>query len=46
MAEALPAPFERPDRGFNNLEGWSWISSYGGLYLQCDLLQEFEHAFF
>ncbi len=46
MAEALPAPFERPDRGFNNLEGWSWISTYGGLYLQCDLLQEFEHAFF
>jgi len=46
MAEALPAPFDRPDRGFNNLEGWSWVSTYGGIYLQCDLLQEFEHGFF
>ncbi|MFM7269381.1 MAG: peptidoglycan editing factor PgeF [Cyanobium sp.] len=46
MAEALPPPFERPDAGFNALTGWSWISTYGGQYLQADLLADFEHGFF
>ena len=46
MAEALEPPFDRPDAGFNDLEGWTWIGSYGGYYLQCDLLGEFEHGFF
>ena len=46
MAEAVPAPFDRPDAGFNALEGWTWIGCYGGYYLQADLLKEFEHGFF
>ena len=46
MAEAVPAPFDRPDAGFNPLEGWTWIGCYGGYYLQADLLKEFEHGFF
>ncbi|MFM8936783.1 MAG: peptidoglycan editing factor PgeF [Vulcanococcus sp.] len=46
MAEAVPAPFDRPDAGFNNLPGWSWVGCYGGYYLQADLLQGFEHGFF
>ncbi|MFZ9166960.1 peptidoglycan editing factor PgeF [Vulcanococcus sp.] len=46
MAEAVSAPFDRPDAGFNQLEGWTWIGCYGGYYLQADLLQEFEHGFF
>ncbi|MCP9915479.1 peptidoglycan editing factor PgeF [Cyanobium sp. ATX 6F1] len=46
MAEAVDAPFDRPDVGFNALEGWSWIGCYGGYYLQCDLLGGFEHGFF
>ena len=32
--------------GFNALDGWSWIGTYGGYYLQADLLQSFEHGFF
>ncbi len=46
MAEALPAPFDRPDAGFNDLPGWTWIGTYGGHYLQADLLADFEHGFF
>ena len=46
MAEALAAPFDRPDAQFNDLPGWTWVGSYGGTYLQSDLLQGFEHAFF
>jgi len=46
MAEALDAPFDRPDAGFNDLRGWSWIGTYGGHYLQADLLGDFEHGFF
>ncbi|WP_094554465.1 peptidoglycan editing factor PgeF [Synechococcus sp. 1G10] len=46
MAEAVDPPFDRPDRGFNTLEGWTWVGTYGGYFLQCDLLQEFEHGFF
>jgi YfiH family protein len=46
MAEAVPSPFNRPDRGFNNIPGWTWIGTYGGYYLQCDLLNDFEHGFF
>ncbi len=46
MAEALEPPFERPDAGFNDLPGWTWVGTYGGRYLQCDLLAGFEHGFF
>ena len=46
MAEALAPPFDRPDRGFNDLPGWSWVGTYGGYYLQADRLSEFEHGFF
>ncbi|MDA0717492.1 MAG: peptidoglycan editing factor PgeF [Cyanobacteria bacterium] len=46
MAEAVDPPFDRPDRDFNSLPGWTWIGTYGGYYLQCDLLQSFEHGFF
>jgi YfiH family protein len=46
MAEALEPPFDRPDAGFNNLAGWSWVGCYGGHYLQADLLAAFEHGFF
>jgi YfiH family protein len=46
MAEALEPPFDRPDAGFNSLEGWTWVGCYGGYYLQADLLAAFEHGFF
>jgi YfiH family protein len=46
MAEAVDAPFDRPDAGFNNLTGWTWVGCYGGYYLQADLLSDFEHGFF
>ena len=46
MAEAVAPPFDRPDAGFNNLSGWTWVGCYGGYYLQADLLQAFEHGFF
>ena len=46
MAEAVDAPFDRPDAGFNGLAGWTWVGCYGGYYLQADLLQGFEHGFF
>jgi len=46
MAEAVEAPFNRPDAGFNALAGWTWVGCYGGYYLQADLLQTFEHGFF
>ncbi|SBO42556.1 peptidoglycan editing factor PgeF [Cyanobium sp. NIES-981] len=46
MAEAVAAPFDRPDAGFNALPGWTWVGCYGGYYLQCDLLADFEHGFF
>ena len=46
MAEAVDPPFDRPDAGFNALEGWTWVGCYGGYYLQADLLAAFEHGFF
>jgi hypothetical protein len=46
MAEALEPPFNRPDAGFNALQGWTWVGCYGGMYLQADLLAGFEHGFF
>ena len=46
MAEAVDPPFDRPDAGFNNLAGWTWVGCYGGYYLQADLLADFEHGFF
>lgn len=46
MAEAVDPPFNRPDAGFNSLEGWTWVGTYGGYHLQCDLLEGFEHGFF
>ena len=46
MAEALDPPFDRPDRGFNDLPGWTWVGTYGGYYLQADRLAEFDHGFF
>ena len=46
MAEAVDPPFDKPDRDFNSLEGWTWVGTYGGYYLQCDLRQGFEHGFF
>ena len=38
--------FQRPDAGFNDLPGWTWVGTYGGYYLQSDLLSGFEHGFF
>jgi hypothetical protein len=46
MAEAVEPPFDRPDRDFNSLAGWTWVGCYGGYYLQADLLAAFEHGFF
>jgi YfiH family protein len=46
VAEALDPPFDRPDVGFNDLPGWTWVGCYGGCYLQAELLREFEHGFF
>jgi YfiH family protein len=46
MAEAVDPPFDRPDAAFNTLTGWTWISCYGGTFLQADLLNAFEHGFF
>jgi YfiH family protein len=46
MAEALDPPFDRPDIGFNDLPGWQWVGTYGGYYLQAQLLEAFEHGFF
>ena len=46
MSEHVEPPFNRPDKDFNNLDGWSWVGTYGGYYLQCDQLSAFEHAFF
>jgi YfiH family protein len=46
MAEAVPPPFDRPDKGFNDLPGWTWVGTYGGYFLQADLLAGFEHGFF
>ena len=46
MADGLEPPFQRPDAGFNSLPGWTWIGTYGGYFLQADLLQDFEHGFF
>lgn len=44
--QAHADPFKRPDVGFNNLPGWTWVGCYGGYYLQADLLEAFEHGFF
>ncbi|MEB3242629.1 MAG: peptidoglycan editing factor PgeF [Cyanobacteriota bacterium] len=46
MPEDIPPPFDRPDAHFNTLEGWSWVGTYGGWFLQADLLNGFEHGFF
>jgi YfiH family protein len=46
MAEASPPPFAGPDATFNTLPGWTWIGTYGGWFLQSDLLAGFEHGFF
>ena len=46
MSEPLANPFNQPDKGFNSIPGWTWIGTYGGYYLQCNLLAEFEHGFF
>ncbi|MGL6133874.1 MAG: peptidoglycan editing factor PgeF [Prochlorococcaceae cyanobacterium] len=46
MAEAVDPPFDRPDVGFNDLPGWTWVGCYGGYYLQAELLAGFEHGFF
>lgn len=46
MAEAVDFPFNRPDSGFNDLRGWTWVGCYGGYFLQADLLAGFEHGFF
>jgi len=46
MAEGLEPPFQRTDAGFNSLSGWTWVGTYGGYYLQADLLERFEHGFF
>lgn len=46
MAESVSPPFDRPDAGFNDLPGWSWVGTYGGYFLQADLLADFEHGFF
>lgn len=46
MTEAVDPPFDRPDSVFNDLDGWTWVGTYGGYVLQCDLLGEFEHGFF
>lgn len=46
MTEEAPPPFDRPDATFNTLEGWTWVGTYGGWYLQADLLAGFEHGFF
>lgn len=46
MAEDSPPPFDRPDASFNTLPGWTWMGTYGGWYLQSDLLKGFEHGFF
>jgi YfiH family protein len=46
MTEKAPPPFDRPDATFNTLEGWTWVGTYGGWYLQADLLSAFEHGFF
>lgn len=46
MAEISPPPFDRSDATFNTLAGWTWVGTYGGWFLQCDLLFGFEHGFF
>jgi YfiH family protein len=46
MAEGLAPPWLRPDTAFNRLAGWTWVGTYGGYYLQADLLRDFEHGFF
>lgn len=43
---SAPAPFEAVDAAFNSLPGWSWVGTYGGYYLQADVLAGFEHGFF
>lgn len=46
MTEDAPPPFDRPDATFNTLPGWTWVGTYGGWFLQADLLRDFEHGFF
>jgi YfiH family protein len=46
MPEAGEAQFQRQDASFNELPGWSWVGTYGGYFLQADLLRDFEHGFF
>ena len=45
MSEHVEPPFDRPDKDFNTLDGWTWVGTYGGYYLQCDQLSAFEHGF-
>ena len=30
MSEHVEPPFDRPDKDFNTLEGWTWVGTYGG----------------
>jgi YfiH family protein len=47
MPEAAAAgPLPGPDASFNALPGWTWVGTYGGYFLQADLLSGFEHGFF
>lgn len=46
MVKGPEPPFDRTDATFNTLSGWTWVGTYGGYYLQADLLREFEHGFF
>ena len=46
MDEREETGFERSDANFNDLPGWTWVGTYGGYYLQADLLSDFEHGFF
>jgi YfiH family protein len=46
MVEDRDSPFQRTDASFNSLPGWTWVGTYGGYYLQADLLADFEHGFF
>jgi YfiH family protein len=46
MADATDPAFDHPDADFNRLPGWTWVGTYGGYYLQADLLGGFEHGFF
>ena len=46
MPEVVAGQFHGPDASFNELPGWTWVGTYGGYFLQADLLSGFEHGFF